>query len=286
MSCKKISLIIPTINRITEVDKLLKAISKIDYKMLAEVIIVDQNTENILDSVIEEYSQLYKIIHCKVKFKGAAKARNYGSQFATGEILGFPDDDSEILPVTLNIVNEIFEQYNNITAVFGTVADKTNNINIIHYLKRKTYVNYFNLYNTCIECGFFIKKEEFVKIGMFDENLGIGTYYGSEEGADLFCRLLYQKKKMLYVPEKFYYHPNKKREDNMSKYYSYGLGTGRLAVKHLKKYKKIIPYIYLILKNIKSNIIILYGKIKKDDYIVKRNQSLKKGRKEAVKDKY
>ena len=195
MSCKKISLIIPTINRIAEVDKLLKSISEIDYKMLAEVIVGDQNTENILDSVIEKYSQLYKIIHCKVKFKGAAKARNYGSQFATGEILGFPDDDSEILPTTLNTVNEIFEQYNNITAVFGAVADKTNNINIIHYLKRKTYVNYFNLHNTCIECGFFIKKEEFVKIGMFDENLGIGTYYGSEEGADLFCRLLYKKKK-------------------------------------------------------------------------------------------
>ena len=103
------------------------------------------------------------------------------------------------------------------------------------------------------------------------------------KGADIFCRLLYQKEKMLYIPETFFYHPNKKREENMDKYYSYGLGTGKFAKKHLKEYKKVIPFIYWILKNVKSILLIMIGKIKKDNYIVERNISLIKGRRNGFK---
>ena len=277
------SIIIPTINRKIEVQQLLESICKINYEKISEIIIIDQNKENFLEEIVNKFKKIVPIVHKRVNFKGAAKARNYGAEYANGDILVFPDDDSTILENTLTIVNDKFNEYFNIVAVFGKVSDYNEKVDIINYLNKKTYVKFSNLYRTCIECSFFIKKEIFYNIGKFDENLGVGTYYGSEEGADIFCRLLYQKEKMLYIPETFFYHPNKKREENMDKYYSYGLGTGKFAKKHLKEYKKVIPFIYWILKNVKSILLIIGAEIKKDNYIVERNISLIKGRRNGLK---
>ena len=125
-----------------------------------------------------------------------------------------------------------------------------------------------------------------MKIGMFDENLGIGTYYGAEEGADLFCRLLYKNKKIFYKNEIFFYHPNKKQEKNIKKYYSYGLGTGRLAKKHIKEYRSLIPLFYLVLKNIKSISLIIKNIVVDNKLLVNKNINLIKGRNKGFIKKY
>lgn len=217
-----ISLIIPTIGRKEEVENLLQSILELNYSNIAEIIIVDQNEENFLEEIVKRFEKKLNILHLRVNFKGAAKARNYGVKYATGDILGFPDDDSCILKNTLMRVNELLAKDSELIAIFGKATDPSNKTNIISYINYTSYIKFSNLYRTTIECSIFIRKQEFIKIGMFDEELGIGTYFGSEEGADLICRLLYKKYKMLYVPEDFYYHPNKKNEKNMKKYYSYG----------------------------------------------------------------
>lgn len=280
------SIIIPTINRKIELENLLKSIADIKYEKLKEVIVVDQNKNGLIDNIINDYKQILSIKHYKVEFKGASKARNYGALRASGDILNFPDDDSKILENSLQIINDTFEKKNECIAICGKIEDEQNKQNILSFLKKDTYVNFLNLYNTTIECNLFIKRKEFLKAGMFDENLGIGTYYGSEEGADLVCRLLYNKKKIYYLRDVLFYHPNKKKENNMDKYYSYGLGTGRFAKKHIIQYRKLIPYIYMHLKNIKSVILILRNFIAKDKLLVRKNVSLIKGRKKGFSDKY
>lgn len=282
---RSFSIIIPTISRRKELDNLLESITKIDYSNILEVIIVDQNKRDFLTDIIEKYKKVLTLKYYNVNFKGVSKARNYGAKYASGEILSFPDDDSTILKETFSRVNEEFDKNEELSAIFGKVVDKDSKMDIIHYINHSSKVKYSNLFRTAIECSFFIKKEEFIKIGGFDEKLGLGVFYGFDEGADIFLRLMYKKKKMRFINEAFFYHPNKKEEINNDKYYKMGLGNAGLAKKHWKRYKKVIPYIYLILKIIKSNILIIKGRLTNNKILLERNRILIKGRMDGIKSK-
>ena len=77
----KFSLIIPTLNRRKELEKLLLSIKNSTYKDY-EVIIVDQNPRGYLDSIVNKFEKQFQdFIHLNVKFKGAARARNYGVKY-------------------------------------------------------------------------------------------------------------------------------------------------------------------------------------------------------------
>ena len=58
-----------------------------------EVIIVDQNEDGLLDALCAEFQPVFPLRHEKIKAAGASRARNHGLQFATGQIINFPDDD-------------------------------------------------------------------------------------------------------------------------------------------------------------------------------------------------
>ena len=134
------SIIIPTINRRIEAQQLLESICKLNYEKISEIIIVDQNKENFLEEIVNKFKKIVPIVHKRVEFKGAAKARNYGAEYANGDILVFPDDDSTILENTLTIVNDMFNEYFNIVAVFGKVSDYNEKVDIINYLN--SYMDY------------------------------------------------------------------------------------------------------------------------------------------------
>lgn len=256
---KTFSIVIPTIGRKKELEKLLESIKQQNYKKI-EVIIVDQNQDNRLIEVVKKYKPIFTLKHYKVKFKGASKARNYGAQKASGEIINFPDDDCIYEKNTLKKVSEIFTANNNIDALFGKVKDQENKKDILYFKKSSGKVKKSNIYKTTIETSMFIKLKIFKEIEMFDENLGVGTYFGAEEGADLVCRLLYKNYNLQYIADNFFFHPNKKEEENIKRAYSYGIGFGGMAYKHIIEYKKIYPAIlYLIMKIGKNIFCIIYG---------------------------
>ena len=104
----KYSLIIPTLGRTIQIKALLDSLKKSSYKDF-EIIIVDQNEDDRLCPIIEEFEQKFELRHEKVTFKGATKARNYGFNLSQGEYIMFPDDDCEFLPDTLSVINEYIE---------------------------------------------------------------------------------------------------------------------------------------------------------------------------------
>lgn len=267
---KAFTVIIPTIGRKKELDNLLESIVAQSYLKL-EVIIVDQNEDGYIKAVVDKYSKMLKISHEKVDFKGVARARNYGMKLAKGDIVCFPDDDS-IMPLnTLKFVDEFFENNVNIQAVFGRVQDLNSKKDILHFKKNNTKIKLHNIYQTTIETSMFIRNETFKNIGMYDENLGLGTYYGAEEGADLVSRLLYKKVEMIYFAKPFSYHPNKRDYKLLNRAYSYNLGFGALVYKHIREYKKIYPmccyFILKLFKNVLEMVIAFFSRNKeKFDY--------------------
>ncbi len=282
---KKISIIIPTLGRKTELDCLLESIVAQNYSNI-EVIVVDQNHDDSLDYIIGKYKNKLKIFHEKVNFKGAAKARNYGFQKASGEIINFPDDDAVMAPDILHFVDNFFEHDNDYKAIFGMVQDKDNSKSIQHFKKKNTRVKLCNLYQTTIETSMFIKKETFQEIGMYDEKFGIGTYFGAEEGADLVSRLLYRKTKMMYVAKPFFYHPNKRDYTLLDRAYNFGLGFGALVYKHIKVYKRIYPMVfYWILKALKNVLEMLVAIITLNKQMLKYNYIGLKGKIKGIVEK-
>ncbi len=276
MSALKISIVIPTLNRTAELEKLLKSIRYSAYKNV-EVIIVDQNKDSRLDNMIAKYSGFMYIAHYKVNFKGASRARNYGAQFVTGEIINFADDDSVIAVDTLAFISKVF-RVQKYSAVFGRIADLNSDEEILHFKKKNCRINKINVYQTCIECNMFIRREVFLKIKGFDEKLGVGEYFGAEEGADLFFRLLRAKYSLFYFNRKFFYHPNKKTYSNFERAEGYGRGYGGFAKKHLVEYYDVLPFLYLNYFNLKAVISIVVFSIAGEKERVKYNKIVFKAR--------
>jgi glycosyltransferase involved in cell wall biosynthesis len=86
------SLILATLGRDIELISFLDSLASQTYRDF-ELIIIDQNKDKKIDSIVEKFISCFPVNHIKVDFSGVAKARDYGIHFARGKIVTFPDDD-------------------------------------------------------------------------------------------------------------------------------------------------------------------------------------------------
>lgn len=235
------SLIVPTLGRREEVARLLASIeaqSCRDY----EVIIVDQNPGDLLDEICRDFTRRMPLMHLKTEAKGAARARNHGLGFAKGTIINFPDDDCELTPGLLERVAIRLREESALDGLFGRAIDPVSGESSgTKFDTASQWVTPWNLYRTSVEFTMFLRRPLFDAVGLLDENLGVGTFYGAEEGADFVLRALYLKKRLFYDATLLFYHPWKVRrydEAERARAYNYGKGFGRLAVKHVRLYRR------------------------------------------------
>lgn len=91
----KISVIIPTFNTVSTIEKCLKGLKNQTFKPV-EIIIVDDESKDGLDIEVDRIKHGLKIknlILLKQKHKGVSVARNLGAKKARGNILAFTDSD-------------------------------------------------------------------------------------------------------------------------------------------------------------------------------------------------
>ena len=108
----KVSLVMPTINVTTELELFLKSLRTQTYKDF-ELIVVDQNEGNEAFEIVKDYEEEFKIKYAKSDEKGLSLNRNRGLVLMEGEIVGFPHDDCEYQPDTLEKVVAFFERKKN-----------------------------------------------------------------------------------------------------------------------------------------------------------------------------
>lgn len=233
----KISLIMATINRKIEVEKMLISLKKQIYKNF-EVIIVDQNKENFLGDIVKNFNDL-DIKHIRINKKGLSLARNIGLKYISGEIVGFPDDDCQYKDETLEEVNKFFYEYNTVEAVTGTII---RNIN-----QKKgneiVFVDKYSIWKRGISYTMFFRKNVIDKIGKFDEVLGVGsgTPFGSGEETDYMLRIIERKIPFCNTNKILVYHPDEKWDSDTIHEKVYSYAKGRIYV--LKKHKYSPLYI-------------------------------------------
>lgn len=237
-----LSIIVPTIGRIKELDELLLSLSNCKISVGYEILIVDQNKDIILDDILAKYTAL-PLKHHKVNFSGLSKAKNYGVTLASGDYVSFPDDDCKIFENTYNLAFEILEK-NNADMVFGKCIDEQGKDSVLNFRKDEYTLNKDNMVGGFVEATVVCKKSIFEAF-QYDENMGAGTFFGSGEGFDWMYRILTQSTfKAYYSPEILFYHPQvileKGNLASLNRTFKYSCGTGYLCRKHnfLKKYHK------------------------------------------------
>jgi glycosyltransferase involved in cell wall biosynthesis len=237
----RFSLVIPTLKRLEEVRRLLVSLQENTCRDF-EVIIVDQNRSDLLDGLCREFAAIFPLTHLKPDLTGAARARNYGFRHAKGEIINFPDDDCVFTPGLLAEVSRQFAANPAVDAVCGRAVDPVSRQSaLLRFLDGSQWVHAGNVYQTTIEFTMFMKRSVLTEVGPLDEDLGVGTYYGSEEGADFVLRALYQGKRFFYDPSLVIYHDHKIGRfdaDECQKAFNYGRGFGRMSVKHWLLYRQ------------------------------------------------
>ncbi|WP_372764334.1 glycosyltransferase family 2 protein, partial [Litorivivens sp.] len=119
----KYSLILATIGRSIEVERFLASLDRQTYRSF-ELIVVDQNDDDRVSSMLESYRDNFEIIYLKSK-PGLSIARNRGLQEVSGDIVAFPDDDCWYPPNLLEAITQIFSRYD-IDIVTGQSRDEEN----------------------------------------------------------------------------------------------------------------------------------------------------------------
>src|SRR5271157_1281152 len=85
-----VSLIVTTIDRVAELERLLTTLDAQSYKDF-EVLVVDQNPDDRLVAVVQKHQGL-TIRHLR-SGRGLSRGRNAGLRAAKGDIIAVPDDD-------------------------------------------------------------------------------------------------------------------------------------------------------------------------------------------------
>lgn len=222
----QISIIIPTINSLYKLKKLMKSlhVSKnlSNIKFNYEIIIVTQSQSIDFQNY---FGQNIKVHYSFIK--NLSKAKNIGINNAKGDLICILDDDVQVKKDFFK--NTILYKKN---FFFGCI--KFNNTNIFFNKRMKKIEQSINKNNfgMCLASAMFFLKKCKIK---FDENFGLGSKYPSSEESDLVLRSL-KKIKIFYNPNIVIYHPNVQDQSNLknirSKFFLYGFGHGAFLKKN------------------------------------------------------
>ncbi|MGA7461878.1 MAG: glycosyltransferase family 2 protein [Candidatus Korobacteraceae bacterium] len=220
------SLIVATIDRVSELDRLLTSLDAQTYRDF-EVIIIDQNTDARLTPVLQRHGGL-AIRHLQCE-RGAGRARNAGLRVARGEVIGFPDDDCWYPASLLESVRGWLERNRDFDAIFTTMRDEKNQPVGPPWPSGPVLVTRANLWKSTIFVTGFLRRAVTDAVGNFREDIGVGanTPYQSGEESDYFLRGLALGFRMRYEPALTVHHPNLHSIERMqTKTYPYALGCG------------------------------------------------------------
>lgn len=234
-------------------------------------IIVVENSESL--NIYNLIKNTYKhVVIIKNKNMGFGQANNIGAKLAKGKYLIFLNPDTLLIEPIFLFTIKTFNNNENLS-LFGLKLVNTNlksNISIGFIDKHSMFyvfiiriLNKFSIFLSDMMyisgANLFIKKDEFVKAGMFDENI----FMYSEE-SDLIKRIKKQGGKIGFFKSKKIIHLEGKTSNNLNtllvrlnsaKYYSkkYNLDFNKQIKQELLN-NKIKLYLYILFNKSKSKI--------------------------------
>ena len=227
-----VSLIVATLNRVAEVDRLLSSLDGQDYKQF-EVIVVDQNPDQRLVTLFERHRDLViKHLHSQ---PGISRARNAGLRAAGGDIIAIPDDDCWYPEQLLGQVSGWFTshpEFGILNVVNRSAENKPVGPRWPATARKCTKAD---VWRSAISCAIFMRRSVCDAVGDFNEALGVGgaSRYQSGEETDYVLRALEHGFQMWYEPSLTVHHPPLHSIDRLRRTsYRFALGAGYVLRVH------------------------------------------------------
>jgi glycosyltransferase involved in cell wall biosynthesis len=228
----KFSLIIATAERVSRVETLLNSLCAQSVKDF-EVIIVDQNDDQRLASVVEHFAGKLNLVRLRSEVKKLSYARNLGSAAARGEILAYPDDDCIYPDDVLARVASAFEADSGLGVLSGPASSPAGQLGSGRWQPGSCTINMRTVWTSVIAFNLFIRHDLMKAVGGFDERLGIGAEFGSAEETDLVIRVIRTGGRCYYDFDLRVIHPDKSLSPlAAARAFRYGTGLGHVLRKH------------------------------------------------------
>lgn len=242
----KISLIMATLGRTKEIYNFLNSLSSQIYKNF-ELIVVDQNEHYEVKNIIDKYSNKIDIKYIRSNIKGLSLNRNLGLKYCRGDIVAFPDDDCFYSNNVLEEVYKAFVNKDTKLALIEAVDPITNEI----YIPYSSNILRKNVIKYSLSCNIFLLHDSNY---LFDEKLGVGSYFSSGEETDYLWQQLSQKDKIVFIQGAYMYHlKGGYKALSFEKSYRYGLGFGAIFKKDIclrNNYSNIVLFCKYLLRSI------------------------------------
>jgi glycosyltransferase involved in cell wall biosynthesis len=250
----KFILIMCTIGRSEEPKRFLDSIAKQSYKKL-KVIIVDQNKDDRISSMIESYSNEFEIQYLHSNQTGLSKARNKALPHIEEGVVAFPDDDCWYPPTLLEDLNTVFIEK---PSYDGICIQRNDNEASITDNSKSIVLSKFNIWGRASSICQFSRTSTIMGTGLFDEQLGVGanTPWGAGEDTDFALRSINNGFNWVYFPTLKVFHAAPVRQvshNDSHRIKSYARGLGKVLQKNQLPWWLITISISLsVLKSIKG----------------------------------
>ena len=257
------SLIVPTLfkNKNFIIDNLSKVAN---YNLNLEIIIIFQNiTEKEFQMNSKSFLKFKKIKTYNIEKVGISAARNFGIQQSLYPWILLMDDDLIIEEGTLFQLSTNLSSKHHFFYYCNTLVINSN----YHFLKFQAtskFLGYFNFHRIS-SVSLIIHKSIFNQIGLFNEKIGAGKYYGSSEETDLIYRAFKSKIKIVYLKNINFFHPKAIMDRKKSIDYARGFGMF-IKLNYAKaslKWKLIFFYLIIF-----RTILIFYPKPNNFSYLL------------------
>ena len=226
-----LSLVICTYGRTKQLAEVIQSI-RCQSVAPKEIIIVDQNPPGFLDNLLEDCAGKLNIVHKRVSFTGASKARNFGASIATSDLIAFPDDDCTYREDTIKNVIRAFERDDELGVLIAgkdEIFNATPKVNQAENAMIEIHT-ILDLFRAKAETSnIFARKKVLSKLEyIFDVNIGPGkvTEWASNEETDLLVRLL--QKNVLIAKDETIRIIHHSCQGSLKKTLQYGMGRYEL----------------------------------------------------------
>ena len=234
----KVSLVLATLGRTVEVRRCLHSlIDQTDQSF--EVLVVDQNQDSRLTPIIEEaIASGLSLCHLRMMEANLSQARNLGIAQATGDIIGFPDDDCWYDPDTIAEIRQAFiakPALQGVVACWVEQAVRNGTAAANGSLSLKRWRCFRG--GDASSISLFFRRELLNSMGGFDDRLGVGRWYGAAEETDFVLRSLTSGAQLDNYPKAKVHHafaaaPQGNWREQCCNARSRARGTGAIYAKH------------------------------------------------------
>jgi glycosyltransferase involved in cell wall biosynthesis len=233
-ACPKVSLVLCTKNRAEQLKVCLKSINNIQSTFAWDLVIVDNNSEDHTQQIIDAFKSNTDIpVQVTIEtIKGSSAAKNTGCMLAKGEYIAFTDDDCYPQADFVDSVVAVLDENKDLGFVGGKVllfdpqdmpiTIQTHNSRIA--LKSSSYLAAGVIHGA----NFAFRRTAFLATGGFDERFGAGRKYPCED-VDIMAEALRLGWQGVYDPRVVVFHHHKRRlqsdAEKLSKEYDKGRGA-------------------------------------------------------------